>query len=154
MRPAAGGARSLAWKQSAEGATHGRGGPWGRGERGPARRGLLGRQRERRRGGTRPAGPVPSRRPSAAPLAALWSQRRTLRHPSRLVAVMTKAPEQLRSYRWFGRSRTEALRALSHRGARIPAIYVTAGPMLRGSYRGQPPAAAPTCGGSGTASRP
>src|SRR5215831_14925978 len=115
MRPAAGGARSLAWKQSAEGATHGRGGPWGRGERGPARRGLLGRQRERRRGGTRPAGPVPSRRPSAAPPAALGSQRRTLRHPSRLVAVMTKAPEQLRSYRWFGGSRTEGLRAFSHR---------------------------------------
>src|SRR5215468_750408 len=30
-------------------------------------------------------------------------------------AVVTKAPEQLRSYRWFGGSRTEGLRAFSHR---------------------------------------
>ena len=38
--------------------------------------------------------------------------------------------------------------------ANIPAIYVTAGPMLRGNFRGQPVGSGTDCGSSGTTRGP
>ena len=83
-----------------------RGTPRGRRER---------RQRERGQGGAGPARPVPRRCPPAEPPAATARQRRDQRHPDRLGPGMTKKPEELRSYRWFGGERTSGLRSFSHR---------------------------------------
>src|SRR6185312_10329479 len=73
------------------------------------------RQRERGQGGTGPAGPVPRRRPPAQPPPAGPGQAGDQRHAHQLGPGMTKKPEELRSYRWFGGERTSGLRAFSHR---------------------------------------
>ena len=53
-------------------------------------------------------------RPPSRPLPAAIKQEIT-RHPDQLGPGMTKKPEELRSYRWFGGERTSGLRAFSHR---------------------------------------
>ena len=73
------------------------------------------RQRERGQGGAGPARPVPGRCPPAEPPAADRRQGRDPRHPHQLGPGMTKKPEELRSYRWFGGERTSGLRAFGHR---------------------------------------
>jgi dihydroxy-acid dehydratase len=62
-----------------------------------------------------PAGPVPRRRPPAQPPPAGPGKARDQRHAHQLGPGMTKKPEELRSYRWFGGERTSGLRAFSHR---------------------------------------
>ena len=53
-------------------------------------------------------------RPPSRPPAGR-RQGRDPRHPDRLGPGMTKKPEELRSYRWFGGERTSGLRAFGHR---------------------------------------
>ena len=94
--------------------------------RGTARGRRERRQRERGQGGAGPARPVPRRCPPAEPPAATRAVRaRDQRHPDRLGPGMTKKPEELRSYRWFGGERTSGLRSFSHR-SRMRQLGVTA----------------------------
>ncbi len=71
-----------------------------------------------------------------------------------------EAEELLRSYPVDGAvlmggcDKTTPALLMGAASANLPAIFVPAGPMLRGHYRGRPWAAARTCGRTGTSTGP
>src|SRR5579875_797613 len=101
--------------------------------RGAARHRRLGRQRQRGQGSARPARPLRRPGPAAGPCAARigpWpdhgnpailgsaARRRNREHAGGVArggGPVTKTPEELRSYRWFGAGRMAGLRQFGHR---------------------------------------